>query len=53
MRIDLIAAIGLSAAVGLTIAATAAQAGDYDCRSAECYERVRQPDVYGTAQHAS
>ena len=47
MRIDMIAAVGVATALGLTLATGSAMAGDHGCRSSECYERVRQPDVYG------
>ena len=48
MRFDNGAGIGIVAALGVMLTSYAALAGDYGCRSAECYERVRQPDVYGT-----
>lgn len=46
MRIDFSAAAGVIA-MGLALAAGPVQAGDWGCRTGECYERVRQPDVYG------
>ena len=47
MRKDMIAAVGMAAALGLSLASGPVLAGDRGCRSGECYEQVRQPDVYG------
>ena len=39
---------GVCAVLGVVASVTSAMAGDHGCRSAECYERVRRPDVYAT-----
>ena len=50
MRIDLVGAVGIAAAVGMILAANTSMAGDYGCRSGDCYTQVRQPDVYGVVE---
>ena len=54
MRIDLVAAVGIAAAFGMTLAASTGMAGDHgysrSCSTGECYTQVRQADVYGVAE---
>ncbi len=49
MRIE-ISAAAIILAAGVMLMATAASAGGYGCASAECYEKVRRPDVYATVE---
>jgi hypothetical protein len=49
MRFSTSAVAGL-AALGIAMSAGSALAGGYGCEAAECYEKVRRPDVYATVE---